>query len=116
MNAIKSPMPTAMANLSDMGMACMTASRRFVSTRTVTIGPSTTMTAIACCQLSPRPSIRVNKGEGRYGVQAEPGGQGHRVVREDPRRYTRERSGHAGREEHTGDGETGALGVEDRRV
>jgi hypothetical protein len=59
MNAMKSPMPTAMANFSDSGMAFMTASRRLVITRTVTTRPSRTMTAIACCQLSPRPSIRV---------------------------------------------------------
>jgi hypothetical protein len=60
MNAMNSPMPTAMANFSDMGMAFSTASRRFVSTRIVTRMPSTITTAIACCQLKPIPRIKVN--------------------------------------------------------
>ena len=40
-------------------MALSTASRKLVSTRTVTSTPSTTTTAMACCQLSPRPRMRV---------------------------------------------------------
>jgi hypothetical protein len=60
MNAMNRPMPTAMANFSDMGMAFSNASRRFVSTRMVTRMPSTTTTAIACCQLKPISRIKVN--------------------------------------------------------
>ena len=53
------PMPTAIANFSDIGMAFKTASRRFVSTRMVIRTPSTTTTAIASCQERPRPSMSV---------------------------------------------------------
>jgi hypothetical protein len=57
--AIKSPIPTAMANFRPSGMAFMTASRRFVRTRMVTRRPSTITAAIAVCQGSCWPRIRV---------------------------------------------------------
>lgn len=58
--AMNSPMPTAMANFRLRGMALSTASRRLVRTNSVTSRPSTTTTAIACCQERPMPSISVN--------------------------------------------------------
>jgi hypothetical protein len=60
MKAMNSPMPSPMACLSGSGMACMTASRRPVSTRTVIASPSTTTTPIASGQVSPAPPTSWN--------------------------------------------------------
>jgi hypothetical protein len=59
MKAIKSPMPTAMANFIESGTAFSTASRKLVRTRIVISSPSATTAAIAVCHGKPRPSMSV---------------------------------------------------------
>ncbi len=58
-NAMKKPIPTAIARLSSVGIARITASRRFVWVRTRTIRPSSTTTPIASGKVRPSPATSV---------------------------------------------------------
>ena len=60
MNAMKSPMPIAMAFLRSSGIAFITFSRYPVRTNAVTARPSTTISPIAAGNDSPSPATRLN--------------------------------------------------------
>ena len=60
MNAMKRPIPIAIAFFSSIGIAFMIASRRPTSTRIVTARPSTTTRPIASGKLSPACATSVN--------------------------------------------------------
>jgi hypothetical protein len=56
MKRTKSPMPTPMARFSEVGMACMIASRRPLITSTVMTAPSRRTTPMAACHGSFMPA------------------------------------------------------------